>query len=195
MPVHFRVAVGLTAVLVVVLVATRAADGEEPDVVNAGSAAVIAEASPLWEFSPVVIDLVGRHPDRLGLAEPIVNAAEEFGVDPARFGALVWVESSWRTNAVSEIGAIGPAQLRPTTAAEVAARLGEPDLDVSDPEDNLRLGAAYLATLIDRFDGDRLLALAAYHAGPSTITASGAGPQGLAYALKVEALVPADPGA
>lgn len=136
-----------------------------------------------------VADLVEEHPDRWDLEDPIVGAAVEFGIDPEVFSAQVWVESSWRTDVVSSAGAVGPAQVLPDTGQAVASDIiGEPELDVADPDDNLRIGAAYLASLLDEF-GDIQLALAAYNSGPSSITSSGASPGGLQYALEVMALV------
>lgn len=92
----------------------------------------------------------------------IHRAAAAAGIDPQLLTALVWTESSFVPDAVSSAGAIGLAQLMP----ETARLLG---VDPTDPEQNLAGGARFLAEMLDRF-GRTDLALAAYNAGPTTVT-------------------------
>jgi len=99
-------------------------------------------------------------------ADAIAEAADRHGLDRKLLHALVVVESAYRTRACSHAGACGLTQLMPTTAAELGVR------DRSDPYDNLRGGAAYLARQILRF-GDLRLALAAYNAGPDRVARLG----------------------
>ncbi len=97
------------------------------------------------------------------------RAAEEAGVPVDLLLALVATESSGRPRATSPSGAVGLAQLLPSTAYGTAALLGVPDpgaLDLYDPAVNLRLGAAYLGEQMRSFGNDAALALAAYHRGP-----------------------------
>lgn len=94
----------------------------------------------------------------LGMAE---SAAVKFGVPKDLFARLVQTESNWNHRAVSPKGAIGLAQLMPTTAA----RLG---VDPHDPKANLEGGALYLKQQFVRFRSWRL-ALAAYNAGPEAV--------------------------
>jgi soluble lytic murein transglycosylase-like protein len=97
------------------------------------------------------------------------TAAAEAGVPVDLLLALVATESSGRPTARSSAGAVGLTQLMPPTAAGEAVRLGIPgagNLDLQDPELNLRLGASYFADQLRAFDGDEALALAAYHSGP-----------------------------
>jgi soluble lytic murein transglycosylase len=110
--------------------------------------------------------------DRWGAA--IDAAAREAGVEPALLRALVAVESGGDAAAVSRRGAVGLLQLMPGTGEEMAARLGVPwrgEATLRDPETNLRLGAAYLRRLLDRFDGQAAFAVAAYNAGPERVKA------------------------
>lgn len=103
-------------------------------------------------------------------AAPLLDqAAAESGLHPALLEALVWQESRWRPDAVSPKGAIGLTQLMPGTARELG-------VDPRDPTANLLGGARYLRSLLDRFDGDLVKALAAYNAGPRRVEQAGGVP-------------------
>lgn len=111
-------------------------------------------------------------PDLDSLRATITEAAQEAGIDPHLALAVVAAESSGRPRAESPAGARGLMQLMPATAAEQAQKLGIQDYDASrlyDIDVNLRLGCAYLAYLLERFDGQEPFALAAYNAGPSPV--------------------------
>ena len=87
--------------------------------------------------------------------------------------AIVRQESLFQYNALSPAGAVGLMQLMPRTAAEVARkekigkRLRRSDL--LKPELNVALGAAYLASLLAKHDGDYVRSIAAYNAGESAV--------------------------
>ncbi len=86
--------------------------------------------------------------------------------------ALSRQESAFYTHAVSPVGARGLMQLMPKTAQETSAKIDAKYLGVeslSDPGVNIRLGSSYLRMLLDRFDQNRILAFAAYNAGPSRV--------------------------
>lgn len=95
-------------------------------------------------------------------AAAIGSAARRHGVDPALVTAVVWTESGFDPDAVSEAGARGLMQLMPATAAELG-------VDPDDPVANLDGGTRFLASLLDRYGGRPDLALAAYHAGPARV--------------------------
>lgn len=81
-------------------------------------------------------------------------------------------ESGGRVDAVSAKGARGLMQLMPSTAQDMAAELGLPYDEARLTRDghyNQRLGSAYLAKLLARYDGEPALAVAAYNAGPSRV--------------------------
>jgi soluble lytic murein transglycosylase len=103
---------------------------------------------------------------------PAVEAeAEEFGVDPVLFAAIVRQESVFDQDALSRAGARGLAQLMPRTAAEAARGLDVtfyPDWLIV-PDLNLHLGASHLAALLHRFRGRVEVAVAAYNAGASPV--------------------------
>lgn len=114
----------------------------------------------------------------------IARAAARHDVDPTLLQALAWVESRWRHDASSHAGAIGVLQLLPASG-EVASRLVGRRLDLRDPADNTEAGAAFLAWLLDRFDGDVRRALAAYFQGPTSVERDGVRPASVRYVQAV----------
>jgi len=79
----------------------------------------------------------------------------------ALYRANIEVESAYRQDAISTVGAIGLGQLMPTTARDLG-------IDPRDPLQNLDGSARYLAMMLETF-GDPRLALAAYNAGPDAV--------------------------
>jgi len=105
----------------------------------------------------------------LPYAESIRWAAQRHGLDPLLVAAVVETESHFRPDAVSHRGAVGLMQVLPSTAALEPEALADPTL-------NLEHGARYLRYLIDRYEGDLELALAAYNAGPANVRRYGGVP-------------------
>ncbi len=95
--------------------------------------------------------------------EIILEAAQRYGVDPALIRAMIMAESGYNPKAVSKKGAQGLMQLMPSTAKELG--ISEP----LDPVHNIHGGVKYFRRLLDRFDGDVKLALAAYNAGSTKV--------------------------
>jgi soluble lytic murein transglycosylase-like protein len=93
----------------------------------------------------------------------ITEAGRMHGVDPRLIAAVVRRESAWNPLAVSRAGARGLMQLMPATASMFGVS------DLFDPRQNIFAGTRYLRSLLDRFDGDVSLALAAYNAGPGAV--------------------------
>ena len=101
------------------------------------------------------------------LAVNIHQAAKEAGISPKVAFGLVRAESSFRTAAVSPVGAIGLTQLMPATARWLQP--GTTRQDLKNPTTNLQIGFKYLRSLIDRYDGNEKLALTAFNRGPGTV--------------------------
>lgn len=97
------------------------------------------------------------------LAPLIETAAEESRLRPALIHAVVRAESAYRADAVSHKGAVGLMQLMPGTAERYGVS------DRRDPAQNLRGGSRYLRDLLEMFDNDLHLALAAYNAGENAV--------------------------
>jgi hypothetical protein len=97
-----------------------------------------------------------------GVREAIHQAATATALSPALIEAVAWQESRFRHGAVSRAGALGEMQLMPGTALALG-------VDPLDSRQNFGGGAAYLRWLIQRYDGDLELALAAYDAGPKAV--------------------------
>ena len=101
--------------------------------------------------------------DRDGSEKLVKEAAERHRVDPALVRAVIATESNWNAGAVSRKGAVGLMQLIPTTAQ----RFGVDDL--YSPSQNVDAGVRYLKTLLERYNGNLDLALAAYNAGEGAV--------------------------
>jgi soluble lytic murein transglycosylase-like protein len=101
----------------------------------------------------------------------IMDAAERYRLDPELIRAIIKVESSFNPYAVSEKGAMGLMQLMPETAKE---------MEVETPfeaKENIMGGSRYLRKMLNLFDGDLRLGLAAYNAGPNKVMEKGAIPK------------------
>ena len=101
------------------------------------------------------------------LVSVITEASAKYGVDPNLVAAMAFRESRFDANAVSRRGAQGVMQLMPKTARALGVK------DAFDPRQNILGAAKYLKYLLDRFDGDVTLTLAAYNAGPELVAKVG----------------------
>ncbi len=106
-------------------------------------------------------------PVRAGLDGIIDRESRRHGVRPELVRAIIQVESAGDQQALSSEGAMGLMQLMPGTAQDLGVT------NPWDPAQNVAGGVAYLRQLLDRFDGNEELALAAYNAGPQAVSRHG----------------------
>jgi hypothetical protein len=164
MRVRLRI-LGTLAALLAGCTTVRPAPSSAPSAA-AGSTTPSREAGPeaiFEEFAPA-------DAQRIAQVQSIVeSAAAEHDLEPELVYAVIWVESRFQVRAESPAGARGLMQLMPATAAALAKELGTPRARSFDPRFNVTAGSYYLRRLLDRFDGDEVLALAAYKAGAGNV--------------------------
>lgn len=108
-----------------------------------------------------------------GMREEVERIVKESQVDADLVTAVIREESNYDPEAVSPVGALGLMQLMPATAQWVAKRINLESFSrdqLHSPTVNIKLGAHYLAFLLDRFAGEPISAVAAYNAGPDMVT-------------------------
>ena len=93
----------------------------------------------------------------------IIQTAICYQVDPALVKAIIMAESGYDPRAISKKGAKGLMQLMPETAKELNVE------DIFNPQQNIDGGVRYFKKLVNQFNGDLKLALAAYNAGSKTV--------------------------
>jgi len=93
----------------------------------------------------------------------LLQSGTNNGVDPLLLYSVMHQESSFKSHAVSPKGARGLMQLLPVTATRLGVK------DIFDPAQNIDAGTRYLSELMARYQGDLVLSLAAYNAGPGAV--------------------------
>jgi len=121
-------------------------------------------------FSETLENFMAHNDLPQDIAIAIASASARYELDPNLIRAVIRTESDYNPNAVSRAGAMGLMQLMPATAES---------LGVTDPfniSQNVHAGTRYLRQLLDRFEGDLELALAAYNAGAGNVIRHGGVP-------------------
>jgi soluble lytic murein transglycosylase-like protein len=103
--------------------------------------------------------------EQLPFSAAVREAASRYSVDPALVHAVIFAESAYNPQALSDKGAIGLMQVMPDTGA----RYGVKEQDLRNPTRNVQAGTRYLADLLQLFEGDVELALAGYNAGEGAV--------------------------
>lgn len=144
--------------------AKRGEDIEETLAERVGEALTGAvRGDPISEF----VSRYARYGISRRLAQDIYDVARQEGITPRVAFGLVRTESSFREHVVSHAGAVGLAQVLPSTANWLVP--GTSRQDLFDRRTNLRVGFRYLNYLLRKYDGDMKLALTAYNRGPGTV--------------------------
>ncbi|MCY1406556.1 Membrane-bound lytic murein transglycosylase F [compost metagenome] len=126
---------------------------------------VVREPPPLRVAAKAAVDK--RPAEQRPYAEIVSAAADANDLPPALLHAVISTESRYNASALSPKGAAGLMQLMPDTARDMGVA------DVWDPAANIQGGARYLKSLLQMFDNDIPLAVAAYNAGPTAVARSG----------------------
>jgi Rod binding domain-containing protein len=123
------------------------------------------------EFKIDKNSFLGKVSDRIKNYQGIINdAAQKFGISPNLIKAVITTESAGKANAQSHAGAKGLMQLMDGTAGDLGVN------NSFDPVENINGGSKYLSMMLDKYDGNLELALAAYNAGPGNVDKYGGVP-------------------
>lgn len=108
----------------------------------------------------------------LDYKETILKYSKQYNLPPSLVASLIYNESHFNPNAKSKAGAIGLMQIMPTTGNWIAVKLNEPNYSfdkLKNESVNIKFGCWYLRFLLDRFDQNIDLTLAAYNLGTKKI--------------------------
>jgi soluble lytic murein transglycosylase-like protein len=146
---------------------------------------------PITPVLPVTTDLLASEMPA-PLKSLVDTIATTHGVDPALVRAVMKTESNFNRYAVSRKGAMGLMQLIPTTGRRYGVR------DFFDPRQNVEGGVRYLKFLLEKFNGNLDLSLAAYNAGENLVERLGRIPpipETTNYVRKIRAIYKKSPAA
>ena len=93
----------------------------------------------------------------------IEELSAKYSIDPKLVHSIIKQESGYKSDSVSGAGAMGLMQLMPATAASLGVK------DPFDPGQNIEGGVKYMKQMMDKYNGNTELALAAYNAGPGNV--------------------------
>ncbi|MFR0675834.1 transglycosylase SLT domain-containing protein [Enterobacterales bacterium AW_CKDN230030176-1A_HGKHYDSX7] len=150
-----------------------------------------------WYFPAIRTISLAKYWDDLDIRFPmayrdtLVREAKVRGLHPSWVFAITRQESAFMEDARSGVGASGLMQLMPATAKETARKFDIPlasPAQVLNPEKNIQLGAAYLSQVHGQFNGNRVLASAAYNAGPGRVRQWLKGAKHLSFDVWVESI-------
>jgi soluble lytic murein transglycosylase-like protein len=119
----------------------------------------VVSIEPEDRFAPLPPEAIATAPFR----EIVKAAATRYSLDADLISSVIAAESNFDPKAISKRNARGLMQLLPETAARLGVR------NIFDPQENIDAGTHYLRDLLQRYNNDLALALAAYNAGPERV--------------------------
>ena len=135
---------------------------EKPVIAKVMSSQPIEEEYTVAKIEHSLPPVKGNKTERL-FHSIIIQTAIRYQVDPALIKAIIMAESGYNPRALSKKGAKGLMQLMPETAQDLNVE------DIFNPQQNINGGVRYFKKLVNQFNGDLKLALAAYNAGSKTV--------------------------
>jgi soluble lytic murein transglycosylase len=140
----------------------------------------LAAIASAWQQHNIAIRTLaqGQLWDRIDLRfptpykEPVMQSAEKNKIQPSWIYGVMRRESAFSSDIRSPAGAVGLMQILPNTARYVGRKIGysrHQYANLTDARSNIELGSAYLRYLLERYDGNLVLATAAYNAGPKRV--------------------------
>ncbi|CAN8139103.1 soluble lytic murein transglycosylase [uncultured Thiomicrorhabdus sp.] len=105
--------------------------------------------------------------------QPVMENAKKNDIDPAWIYGIIRRESAFNEDIRSSAGAVGLMQLMPKTAKYIGKKIGSKKTSVyalTEAKNNIQLGSAYMRYLSEKYNGNKVLATAAYNAGPHRVT-------------------------
>jgi len=135
---------------------------DKPVTAKVISSQPIEEEYTAAKIEPSLPPVKGNKKERL-FHPIIIQTSNRHQIDPAIVKAIIMAESGYNPRAISKAGAKGLMQLMPKTAQDLGVE------DSFNPQQNISGGVRYFKQLMNRFNGDFKLALAAYNAGSTTV--------------------------
>ena len=130
---------------------------------NGGSAGIAAADVIAIEPEEIFIPAPRMPLMQAPYGDMIQSAAKKYSVDADLIFSVIAAESNFNPRAISRRGARGLMQLLPATGTRFGVK------DIFDPAQNIDAGTQYLRDLMARYQGDLVLTLAAYNAGPGAV--------------------------
>lgn len=123
------------------------------------------EDTPRLEYTPnySAVGIDTNQPTKSQILDLVTSVSKKHGVDDKLVKALIKQESGFNPKAKSRAGAMGLMQLMPSTAKGLGVT------DPMNPVQNVEGGVKYLKSMLDKYNGNIILALAAYNAGPNAV--------------------------